>query len=200
MFKQVKEMACVRACEGSLAGNWSCPHIKLWTERNGGASTSTVIKYVTRLSKSLGNRCPFIMKTNGLRITERAHTAISKATKWHYLGSQIHKLSNSAWNKEEFPQEWKDHIAAPIYRNDPWLNRAAQKGCFSRLCQVWVKVVVACLNAHSNHFPGRTCQNHGIGQLATGCKVNAALTDNEGYSFDCVGPVHRVVSRFTGHP
>ena len=30
--------------------------------------------------------------------------------------SVIHKLINSIWNKEEFPEEWKEPITAPIYK------------------------------------------------------------------------------------
>jgi len=29
---------------------------------------------------------------------------------------EIHKLINSIWNKEEFPDEWKELITVPIYK------------------------------------------------------------------------------------
>jgi len=29
---------------------------------------------------------------------------------------EIHKLINSLWNKEEFPEEWKESIVVPIYK------------------------------------------------------------------------------------
>jgi hypothetical protein len=29
--------------------------------------------------------------------------------------SEGHKLSNSAWNKEEVPQRWKESVVTPIY-------------------------------------------------------------------------------------
>jgi len=32
------------------------------------------------------------------------------------LRSEIHKLINSIWNKEELPEEWKESITAPIYK------------------------------------------------------------------------------------
>jgi len=32
------------------------------------------------------------------------------------LRSEIHKLVNSIWNKEELPQQWKDSIMVPIYK------------------------------------------------------------------------------------
>jgi len=36
----------------------------------------------------------------------------------HYitLHSEIHKLINSIWNKEERPQQWKESIIVPIYK------------------------------------------------------------------------------------
>jgi hypothetical protein len=30
--------------------------------------------------------------------------------------SEIHKLINSIWNKEELPEQWKESIIVPIYR------------------------------------------------------------------------------------
>ena len=32
------------------------------------------------------------------------------------LRSQIHKLINCIWNKEELPEEWKESITVPIYK------------------------------------------------------------------------------------
>jgi hypothetical protein len=32
------------------------------------------------------------------------------------LLSQIHKLINSVWNKEELPNQWKESIIVPIYK------------------------------------------------------------------------------------
>jgi hypothetical protein len=32
--------------------------------------------------------------------------------------SEIHKLINSVWNKEELPEQWKGSITAPIYNNN----------------------------------------------------------------------------------
>jgi len=31
------------------------------------------------------------------------------------IHSEIHKLINSIWNKEESPEEWKESIIVPIY-------------------------------------------------------------------------------------
>jgi len=30
--------------------------------------------------------------------------------------SEVHKLINSTWNKEELPEEWKESIIVPIYK------------------------------------------------------------------------------------
>jgi hypothetical protein len=30
--------------------------------------------------------------------------------------SEIHKLINSIWNKEELPQQWKESIIVPVYK------------------------------------------------------------------------------------
>jgi len=32
------------------------------------------------------------------------------------LHSEIHKLTNSIWNKEELPQHWKEYIIVPVYK------------------------------------------------------------------------------------
>jgi hypothetical protein len=32
--------------------------------------------------------------------------------------SEIHKLINSIWNKEELPEQWKEPIIVPIYKGD----------------------------------------------------------------------------------
>jgi hypothetical protein len=32
--------------------------------------------------------------------------------------SEIHKLINSIWNKEELPEDWKELIIVPIYKSD----------------------------------------------------------------------------------
>jgi hypothetical protein len=33
------------------------------------------------------------------------------------IHSEIHKLINSIWNKEELPEQWKESIIVPIYKN-----------------------------------------------------------------------------------
>jgi hypothetical protein len=33
------------------------------------------------------------------------------------IRSETHKLINSIWNKEELPEDWKESIIVPIYKN-----------------------------------------------------------------------------------
>jgi hypothetical protein len=33
------------------------------------------------------------------------------------MHSEIRKLNQSIWNKEELPQHWKESITAPVYKN-----------------------------------------------------------------------------------
>jgi hypothetical protein len=33
------------------------------------------------------------------------------------IHSEIHKLINSIWNKEELPEQWKESIIVPIYKD-----------------------------------------------------------------------------------
>jgi hypothetical protein len=33
------------------------------------------------------------------------------------LDSEVHKLIQSIWNKEELPHQWEKYIIAPIYKN-----------------------------------------------------------------------------------
>jgi len=37
--------------------------------------------------------------------------------------SEIHKLVNSVWNKEELPEQWKELVTLPIY------EKADETGC-----------------------------------------------------------------------
>jgi len=32
------------------------------------------------------------------------------------IRSEIHKLTNSVWNKEELPEQWKEPVVLPIYK------------------------------------------------------------------------------------
>jgi hypothetical protein len=34
------------------------------------------------------------------------------------LWSEIHKLMNSTWNKEELPDQWKESVTVPIHKGD----------------------------------------------------------------------------------
>jgi hypothetical protein len=45
-------------------------------------------------------------------------TQITKLIKagFRTIHSELHKLINSAWKKEELPEEWKESIILPIYK------------------------------------------------------------------------------------
>jgi hypothetical protein len=42
--------------------------------------------------------------------------------------SEIHKIINSIWNKEELPEQWKDSIIVPIYEKGDKTNCGNYQG------------------------------------------------------------------------
>ena len=42
--------------------------------------------------------------------------------------SEIHKIITSVWNKEEMPEEWKESIIVPIYKNGDKTDRNNYRG------------------------------------------------------------------------
>ena len=38
------------------------------------------------------------------------------------IRSEVHKLINSIWNKEELPEEWKESIIVPVYKKGDCSN------------------------------------------------------------------------------
>jgi hypothetical protein len=52
------------------------------------------------------HQSPGIFKSQKELIVARGRTSCS----------EIHKLNNSIWNKEELPEEWKESIIVPIYK------------------------------------------------------------------------------------
>jgi len=47
--------------------------------------------------------------------TDQIPAELIKAQGWT-ICSEIHKLINSTWNKEELPKKWKESIILPIYK------------------------------------------------------------------------------------
>jgi hypothetical protein len=45
------------------------------------------------------------------------------------LQSEIHKLINFIWNKEELPDQWKESVIAQIYRKDDKTDCSIIVGC-----------------------------------------------------------------------
>jgi hypothetical protein len=58
------------------------------------------------IEKLKGHKSPGIDKIPAELITAGGRT----------IRSEIHKLINSIWNKEELPEQWKESIIVPIYK------------------------------------------------------------------------------------
>jgi hypothetical protein len=58
--------------------------------------------------------------------------------------SEIHKLINSIWNKEELPEQWKETIIVPIYK------RRVKTDCSIKACQF--------CQIHTKFYPASFCQ------------------------------------------
>jgi hypothetical protein len=56
-----------------------------------------------------------MLKSNKLSGTKQILTQLIQ-TGGKILHSQIHKLINSIWNKEDLPQQWKESIIVPIHK------------------------------------------------------------------------------------
>ena len=50
------------------------------------------------------------------QFTDQSQEELIKAEN-RTVRSKIHKLINPIWNKEELPEEWKESIIVPIYKN-----------------------------------------------------------------------------------
>jgi hypothetical protein len=56
-----------------------------------------------------------------------------KAGCWK-IRSEIHKLNKSIWNKEDWPEQWKESMIAPIYK------KSDKRDCRGiELCQLQIK-------------------------------------------------------------
>jgi hypothetical protein len=58
-----------------------------------------IIELIRRKSAGIDQIAAEMIKAGGIKIR-----------------SEIHKLINSIWNKEELPEEWKESIIIPIYK------------------------------------------------------------------------------------
>jgi len=56
------------------------------------------------------------------------------------IRSEIHKLINSIWNKEELSEEWKELIILPIYKKDDKTDCSNYAGCNRRNVRDFGKV------------------------------------------------------------
>jgi hypothetical protein len=66
------------------------------------------------------------------------------------LRSEIHKLINSTWNKEELPEEWKESFVVPIYKKGDKTDCSNYRGIsllsatYKILSNVLLKRLVPC--------------------------------------------------------
>ena len=62
------------------------------------------------------------------------------------ISSEIYKLINLIWNKEELPEEWKESIILPIYK------KGNKTDCSSNYTDISV------LQLHTKFYPTSCCQ------------------------------------------
>jgi len=67
------------------------------------------------------------------------------------LCSESHELLNSIWNKEEMPQQWKESITAPNYKNGVKTEYSNYRG-ISMLPithEILINILISWLNPHT---------------------------------------------------
>jgi hypothetical protein len=50
---------------------------------------------------------------------------------------EIHKLTNSIWNKEELPEKWEESVNVPIYKKGDKTDNSNYRGI--TFCQLHIK-------------------------------------------------------------
>jgi hypothetical protein len=72
------------------------------------------------------------------------------------LGSEIHRLICSIWNKEELPQQWKESIIVPIYKNGDNTDRNNYRGIsiLSTAYKILSNILLARLTPYVNEIIG----------------------------------------------
>jgi hypothetical protein len=86
------------------------------------------------------------------------------------LHSEIHKLSNSIWNKEEFLQQWNESIIVPIYKNSDKSQSSDHRGI--SLLPTTYKMLPNILISRSN-----PCVQKIIGDCQCELKHNRSIND-----------------------
>jgi hypothetical protein len=72
------------------------------------------------------------------------------------LLSEIHKLINSVWNKEELPGQWKESIILPIYKrgDKTGCNNYRRISLLSTSCTILSNILVSRLSPYIDEITG----------------------------------------------
>jgi len=71
-------------------------------------------------------------------------------------GSEINKLINSIWNKEELPEEWKETIIVPIYMEGDKTDCSNYRGIslLSTTYKILSNILLSRLSPYAEKFLG----------------------------------------------
>jgi hypothetical protein len=85
--------------------------------------------------------------------------------------SEIHKLINSVWNKEELPEQWKESISVPIYKKGDKTDCSNYRGIslLSTRYKILSNILLTRLTPHAEEI---------IGDHQSGFRCNRSTTDN----------------------
>ena len=87
------------------------------------------------------------------------------------LRSEIHKLINSIWNKEELPEEWKESITAPIYKKGDKTDCSNSRGI--SLLSTTYKILSDILLSMLTPYAEKIIVDH-----QSGFRLNRSTTDH----------------------
>ena len=87
------------------------------------------------------------------------------------IRSEIHKLINSIWNKEELPEEWKESSIVPLYRKGDKTNCNNYR-CIS-ISSTTYKILSDFLLSRLNPYAQEIIGNH-----QCGFRRNRSITDH----------------------
>jgi hypothetical protein len=87
------------------------------------------------------------------------------------IRSETHQLINSIWNKEEHPEEWKESIIAPVYKNGDKTDCSNYTGIslLSNLYKTFSSILLSRLTPYAEEITG----DH-----QCGFRRNLSSTDN----------------------
>jgi len=85
--------------------------------------------------------------------------------------SEIHTLINFIWNKEEFPEDWKESITVPIYKKGDKTECINYRGIslLSTTYKILSNILLSKLTPHAKEI---------IGDHQQGFRRNSSTTDH----------------------